>query len=76
MQAVRAVSKVMGNRVALDLPEDFYAKEVEVIIIPWKSELIPSLDDRNEWKKDFSSISQWDITEEEIRMKSWPIEKF
>ncbi|MBU1615684.1 hypothetical protein KJ693_10325 [bacterium] len=76
MQAVREFRKVVGNRLTIDLPDSFYTKEVEVIIIPYKNESVPSIDDRNEWKKDFSSISQWDITEKEIRMKSWPIEEF
>lgn len=30
----------------------------------------------NAWKDDFKSISQWDITEQEVSMKSWKIESF
>jgi len=49
----------------------FYGKEVEVIVIPVKR--VPSVDDQSEWKKDFQSISQWDISEEGINIESWPM---
>jgi len=29
-----------------------------------------SVDDNDDWKKDFLSISKWEITEEELRIKS------
>jgi len=73
MQLVRKIKKVTGKRITIDLPETFYGKEVEVIVIPYKR---VSSEERDEWKKDFSSVSQWDITEEDVRIKSWPIEEF
>ena len=74
MQAIREVKKVSGKRVIIDLPDSFYAKEVEVIVIPYKG--IPPIDKNDDWKNDFLSVSQWKITEEDIRMKSWPIQEF
>jgi hypothetical protein len=36
------------------------------------SSLIKSaVDDKNNWKSDFLSISKWNITEEEIKIPSW-----
>ncbi|MFO7885047.1 MAG: hypothetical protein R6U68_09505 [Desulfobacteraceae bacterium] len=74
MQAIRAVKKVSGNKITIDLPDSFYAKEVEVIIIPYKK--VTSVDEGDDWKNDFLSVSQWEISEHEIRMKSWPIEEY
>ncbi len=73
MQIIREVKKVSGKQIIIDLPETFYGKEVEVIVIPYK--IIPSVDKKSEWKKDFSSVSQWDITEEDVNTKSWPLEE-
>jgi hypothetical protein len=61
-------SKVFGNRISVDLPKELDAQEVQIIIIPTKKDCTIN----DEWKKDFQSISQWDISEDDIRMKSWP----
>ncbi|MBF0377790.1 MAG: hypothetical protein HQK72_09945 [Desulfamplus sp.] len=65
--------RVAGNRISVDLPKEFDAKEVEIIIIPKKE---ASYSDKDGWKEDFRSISTWNITEDEIRMKSWEIAEF
>ena len=65
--------KVTGNRISVELPKEFDAQEVQIIIIPKKKD---ALSDKEEWKKDFLSISQWDISEDDSRMKSWPITEF
>lgn len=74
MQVMRALKKVEGKRITIELPDNFYATEVEVLVIPYEKS--SSLIHREEWKKDFLSVSQWDLTEEDIRVKSWPIEEF
>ncbi len=73
----RAYSKVSGNRISVEVPKNFDAQEVELIIIPIKRK--PSMDNKSEregWKSDFMKISRWDISEEDIRMKSWRIPEF
>jgi len=74
MQIIRELKKVNGTQITIDLPDSFYAKEVEVIVIPYKK--VSPVADSDEWKKDFLSVSQWNITEEDIRIQSWPIEEF
>jgi hypothetical protein len=46
---------------------------VEIIFISIQKHGL--IEDKNHWKKDFSS-SKWDITEEDIKIPSWKIEKF
>jgi len=65
--------KVAGNRISVDLPKEFDAQEVQIIIIPKKKVSRPA---RDGWKKDFQSISQWDISEDDIKVRSWPITGF
>ncbi|SLM28551.1 hypothetical protein MTBBW1_1390011 [Desulfamplus magnetovallimortis] len=65
--------KVAGNRISVDLPEELDAQEVQIIIIPTRA---VHCSDKDEWKKDFQSISRWNISEEDIRMKSWPIPEY
>ncbi len=74
MQIVREFKKVSERQIIIDLPESFSAKEVEIIIIPYKKR--DSIDDKNQWKKDFLSISKWELTEEEVKIPSWKIEEF
>ena len=57
MQIVRTLKRVLDKQIVIDLPESFYAQEVEVIVIPYKRVL--PMDDKNLWKQDFLSISQW-----------------
>jgi len=73
MQIVREFKKISDRQIVIDLPDSFYAKEVEIIIIPYKKNLT---NNKNNWKKDFLSISKWDITEEDIKIPSWKIEEF
>ena len=74
MQIIREIKKVSGKKITIDLPDNFSAEEVEIIIIPCKKVL--HVHDENAWKKDFLSISQWQIEEDDIKIKSWPIEEF
>jgi hypothetical protein len=74
MQIVRALRKVQAQQITIDLPANFYAKEVEIIVIPYKKTSL--IDEQDDWKKDFLSIGKWDIKEEEIRIPSWTIEEF
>ena len=74
MQAIREVKNVSGNKIIIDLPDSFYAKKVEVIIIPYIK--TPPKNKIGDWKNDFLSVSQWEIAEDEIRMKSWPLQEF
>ncbi len=74
MQVVRQLKKVQDKQIIINLPDSFYAQEVEVIVIPYKK-IVP-LDDKNLWKQDFLSVSQWEITEKDIKIPSWKIEEF
>ena len=69
MQVVRTLQKVTGPQVTIDLPESFYAKEVEIIVIPYQKHTF-SEEGEDGWEQDFLSISQWDITEEDVKIKS------
>ena len=73
----RVYSKVVGNRITLELPENSDLEEVEIIIIPKKRKRILEKKSRGEeWKKDFLTISQWAVSEDDIRIKSWSIPEF
>ena len=74
MQIVRELKKVTGRQITIELPDSFYAKEVEVLVIPYQ-EVVPIMNSE-EWKQDFLSVSQWDISEDDVRMPSWTIEEF
>ena len=74
MQAIRQVMDVSNKKIIIDLPDRFHAKKVEIIIIPY---IKTSPTDRvGDWRDDFLSVSQWKISEDEIRMKSWPLQEF
>jgi hypothetical protein len=73
----RIYSKVVGNRISVDLPENSDLREAEIIILPIKRKTVTeNVTGQAEWKKDFLSISQWDISEDDIRMKSWQLPEF
>jgi hypothetical protein len=73
----RIYSKVLGNRISVELPENSDLQEVEIIIIPIKRKTVSeNRIGQEEWKNDFLTISQWDISEDDIRMKSWSIPEF
>ncbi len=61
-----AYGRISGNRISLELPEELDAQDVQIIIIPQKK--TDDVDNEG-WKKDFMSISQWDIAEDDVRMK-------
>lgn len=74
----RIYSKVLGNRITVELPKNLDMQEVEVIIIPIKAKPIFSGNyaDKEEWKEDFLSISKWDISEDDIKIDSWKLTEF
>ncbi len=73
----RIYGKVLGNRISVELPENSGLQEVEIIIIPIKRKTVSeNRIGQEEWKNDFLTISQWDISEDDIRMKSWSIPEF
>jgi hypothetical protein len=74
MQAIRQVKDVSGKKIIIDLPDRFYAKKVEIIVMPYIK--TSPVDRTGDWKDDFLSVSQWKISEDEIRMKSWPLQAF
>ncbi|VEN73815.1 conserved hypothetical protein [Candidatus Desulfarcum epimagneticum] len=77
MNSWRTYSKVLGNRISIELPKNYDFQEVEALIIPRKIKTVPeNRIGRKEWQDDFLSISQWDISEDDIRMKSWSIPEF
>ncbi len=39
-------------------------------------EIVKPKDKSKDWKKIYSHISTWDINEENIKMKSWQVEKY
>jgi len=60
INTLRVYSRVSGNKISIELPKNFDFQEVEVIIIP-KESFSNDTVNKDEWKKDFLSISQWDI---------------
>lgn len=73
----RIYSKVIGNRISVELPENSDLQDVEIIILPMNRKTVSeSRIGQEEWKNDFLTISQWDISEDDIRIKSWPIPEF
>ena len=62
--------RVSGNRLSLELPDELDSQEAQIIIIPQKKS---NYTEKEGWKEDFMSISQWDIVENNIRMESWRI---
>ncbi len=70
MESIKIITKVKNNQLHLSIPKRFKTEDVEVEITP----LEKITDD--DWKKDFSEISAWDINEEDIRIKSWQINQF
>ncbi len=65
--------KVSGNRLSVKLPQELDAQEGQIIIIP-KKKVFSS--QKNEWKKDFLSISLWDISEDENILKELTIQEY
>ncbi len=75
--SLRVYSRVFGNKISIELPKNFNFQEVEVIIIPKKTEFFShDTTDSHEWEKDFLSVSKWDISEDEIKVKSWTLTEF
>ncbi len=61
--------RVSGNRISVELPKELDAQEVQIIIIPQKK----IYTNKEGWREDFMSVSRWDISENDVRMKSWQI---
>lgn len=77
INSLRVYSKILGNRLSITLPKNFDSQEVEVIIIPREMKSVSNNTSiRNDWKTDFLSISKWDISEDEIKIKSWTLPEF
>lgn len=77
VDGLRVYSTIWGNRLSIVLPENFDFQEVEVIIIPRQMKSVSNnkvpIDD---WKNEFLSISKWDISEDEIKIKSWNLPEY
>ena len=73
-QVIKTLKHVKDHQVIIDLPSDFSAQEVEVIIIAKQPQI--SHGEQKTWQEDFRTISQWDIDEEEIKIASWQIVEF
>ena len=71
----RMYGKVIENKITVELPVGLNSQEVEIIIFPRKAENIPYYFGQD-WKKDFLEISNWDISEEDVRLKTWNIPEF
>jgi len=72
----RMYGKVVENKITVELPVSLNSQEVEIFIFPKKAEKSPYCFRKEYWKKDFLDISKWDISEEDVRLKSWQISKF
>ncbi len=70
MESIKIITKIKNNQLHITIPQKLDAEDVEVEITP-----IKKLSGNDDWKKDFSDISVWDINEEEIKVKSWKIEQ-
>ncbi len=70
---LRELKTVTPQQVTINLPNYWEAQEVEVIVIPRLTVPNPGSE---AWQQDFLTVSQWQITEEEVRIKSWPVEEF
>ena len=56
----RIYSKVLGNRISVELPENSNLQEVEIIIIPIKRKTVSeNRIGQDEWKNDFSVLTNW-----------------
>lgn len=53
MEAIRKKIKRKGNKITIELPEDFIAEEIEMIIFPYDSEEVknPLEKETDEWRK-------------------------
>ena len=74
LQVIKEIKPVQGNQIIIDLPKNFFAQQVEVIVIPYQIRSVTA--DREQWQHDFQSISQVGITEEQVKIASWQIEEF
>jgi len=72
----RMYGKVVENKITVELPVSLNSQEVEIIIIPKKTKNTAYFYRQDAWKKDFLEISQWDLSDEDIRLKSWEIPEF
>ncbi|MHB1687408.1 MAG: hypothetical protein ACYCVH_08540 [Ignavibacteriaceae bacterium] len=61
METIKIITKVKNNQLHITIPKKLETEDVEVEITPIKKLL-----DNDNWKKDFSEITVWNINEEEI----------
>ncbi|MBF0119078.1 MAG: hypothetical protein HQK79_09590 [Desulfobacterales bacterium] len=70
INSLRLYSTIYGNRLSVEIPKIFSFREVEVIIVPIEMKPISNNTvPEEDWKNDFVSISRWDISEDEIKIK-------
>jgi len=74
LEAIRKIVKVKGNRLIVELPEDYNEQEVEVTIRPFENEDqdAPS----PSWQTDLLSVSCWSEADDAARVQSWPLQSF
>ncbi|MBF0450289.1 MAG: hypothetical protein HQK75_06280 [Candidatus Magnetomorum sp.] len=72
----RMYGKVVENKVTVELPVSMNSQEVEIFIFPKIAKNTPYCFRQEDWKKDFLEISKWDISEEDVRLKTWQIPEF
>jgi hypothetical protein len=59
------------------LPLDILEETLDFMEFVAAKRLCPSPSNQNRsWQQDFLSISQWNVTEEEIAIRSWQIKSF
>ena len=63
-QVIKTSKQVKDHQVVIDLPPDFSAQEVEIIIIPKQPQVQHG--EQKTWEDDFRTISQWDMTDNNI----------
>lgn len=76
MQAIREIVTIEGNRITVNLPDDFESQRAEIIVLPYPEEPVLEEKDICGWKKDFLSISQWEAGENAEEVNSWKIQEF
>ena len=63
MDCIKKIQKVINNKVIVDIPEDFFFKKVEIIIIPADEE--KNINSQI-MKVSEGSFKEWDNNEDEI----------
>ena len=69
MEAIKIKRRISSSTLRIRELEKFINKYVQISIAPIEKK------DKNRIEE-LLSISQWDITENDVRIKSWPIPKY